>query len=508
MSVYPELADDRAAGRLTTRLPDGVALDRVTWGMLSHNAVPGVAPVRRTQLDDHVVLTFEAPGVPLSRRMETPLRKDDVLQLLEAMTDAVLATDRHMIPTASLLYDPEKVFVDDAGGVVMLCVPVEGADHGDPVGFMKRVIFNLRYDPQDDTSYVSDLINVLGGSPAGDVSKLSRLLRATRVSDAGGRARHAQAPADPVAPVPPAPAPVPGATPWGGAQAAPAREVPRPVAADAARAGGPGFAVPGGAPVPAGAPTAARPAAPAAVDDEDDISLAYLLQHYSKENKERYDRARKARAAAKASAQAADGAGAPPPPVPAPPAPGQPAPGAYGAPQGGAVPAPPHHGVPEAPVVPGPPTPVGAVPPVPGLPTVPPFDAGAVPFAPAPVAPGYGPGAPVVPPPAAVVDPTAHARFGLQDTSTGVTTWLTKPITVVGRRRARVDIAVADETVSKNHAIVQMDGETCSIIDNASTNGVEVDGERIVPLEAVPLRDGSRIRVGEVVLVLLDRATW
>lgn len=498
MTIFPELTDDRAAGRLTTTLGDGVALDTVTWGMLTHNAVPGVATVRRTQLDDRVVLAFEAPGEPLARRMEAPLRKDQVLQLLDSMVDAVLAADRHMIPLAALVYDPERVFVDATGAVTMICVPVEGADHGDPVAFFKRVIFNLRYAPQDDTSYVSDLINVLGGSTPGDVSKLSRLLRATRVSDAAGRGAPGTAPAPVQGVAAPGVAAPATAAPWGETAPLPEWGVPMAVAGVAARTAGPGFAVPGGTAVPVGRPTpATRAAVPTEDEDGEEVSLAYLLQHYSKENKERYDRGRKARAAAKAAARTAAGAapeGAPAAAVtPGPPAP--PLPGDVGVP--------PHAPYPVVPPVP--PAPAGAAPypgpPAPGIPAVPGY-----PVAVDVVAPSAPPGYPRHS--GAPGDPGAAARFGLQDMTTGATTWLTKPITVVGRRRARVDIAVADGTVSKNHAIVQVDGETCSIIDNASTNGVEVDGVRIAPLEATTLSPGSRISVGDVVLVLVDRAAW
>lgn len=493
MTIFPELADDRAAGRLKTTLPEGATLDSVTWGMLTHNEIPGVAAVRRTQLDDRVELSFAAPGESLASRMDTPLTKDQVLALLDGMVEAVLAAGRHMIPTSALLYDPERVFVTADGAVTMICVPLDGSDHGDPVGFFKRVIFNLRYAPQDDTSYVSDLINVLGSSAAGDVSRLSRLLRATRVSEAAGRGATSstqapqQAPggASPVVQTVGESAPLPE---WG---------APESASGAAPRAAGPGFAVPGGATVPAGQPVpAARAAATLEPEDEDHVSLAYLLQHYSKENKERYDRGRRARAAAKAAARAAaaETAGAVPAIATSAAAAAPPAPAAPSAPA--ALPAPPgalagHAGGPVHPQGAGA---VAAAPPA-GVPT------------PEHAVPEETPlGYPRHAEPSA--GQPAVQRFGLQDLSTGATVWLTKPITVVGRRRARVDIAVAGDTVSKKHAIVQVDGDTCSIIDNASTNGVEIDGVRIAPMEAVVLQPGARVGVGDVVLMLVDRAAW
>lgn len=478
---YTEVA---GGGRLELRLAPDASVDAMTWGMLSHNDIPGIARVSRSQLDDSVSLTFGVTGVPLAQLMDHPQRKADVLWLLDAMVDAVLALERHLVPVSMVVYDPGHVYVDTtARTVTMICVPVESADHGDPVTFFKKVIFNLRYDQRDDTTYVSDLINVLGGAEARDLSRLSRLLRANRLTD--------ETPHRPQQAADPAPAPVNGVYAVHGVvppvAVAPERVAPQPGA----------FEVPG-APGHVQPPRPARPArpTPAADEDEEQISLFYLLQHYTRENKERYDRQRKARAEAKEAEQAEEAAAAAaPPPAPyaehaAVPGSAVPEPGAHGAvpgyaPGGGAIPV---GVVPESPAghAPAPEQPA---------PTVPAAYIGAAPYAADPRNPG---------PPGQPVPPSPYVLFGLRDDATGVTTWLEKPITVVGRRRARVDVAILDDLVSKQHAILQVDSGLCSIIDNASTNGVEVDGRKIAPLEPTTLRQGSRVRIGEASFTIVE----
>lgn len=474
-------------GRLETVLAPEASIDGTTWGMLSHNVIPGIARVSRSQLDDRVSLAFGVVGTTLARTMDQQLRKEDVLWMLDAMVEAVLAVERHMIPVESVVYDPDHVYVDAASRTVtMVCVPVEGVDHGDPVTFFKKVIFNLRYDQRDDTTYVSDLINVLGGSEAHDLSRLARLLRANRLTNDAAHRQHVAA-AEPA--------------PVDGVHVPPGVAVPvvSPVAPD--RPVGP--PQPGAFQVPGGATVAPQPRAAAAkvqpADDEEQISLFYLLQHYTKENKDRYDRQRKARADAKELEQAEQPvASTMPPPgyadhgspeVPAQHVGHDPAHGyAHGyasgavAPQGAG-----HGGFEQAGAAPAAHQPY-------------PYGAAAVTH--------VGAGSPVDPrhagPPGQPLPPSPYVLFGLRDEATGVTTWLEKPITVVGRRRARVDVAISDDLVSKQHAILQVDAGVCSIIDNASTNGVEVDGQKIAPLEPVVVHQGTHVKIGEARFTVVE----
>ena len=99
--------------------------------------------------------------------------------------------------------------------------------------------------------------------------------------------------------------------------------------------------------------------------------------------------------------------------------------------------------------------------------------------------------------------PTPVVHRGLLTVlATGERVWIEGALFRIGRRRARVDLAVAGDTVSKVHATIhQQDPETWSIIDNGSTNGVEIDDLRIDPLVPVVLRPGQRIRIGDQVLV-------
>ena len=63
---------------------------------------------------------------------------------------------------------------------------------------------------------------------------------------------------------------------------------------------------------------------------------------------------------------------------------------------------------------------------------------------------------------------------------------------VLGRSR-ECDIQLNDANVSRKHAEVRQEGATYWVVDLDSTNGTEVNGERV---ERAKLSDGDRITLG------------
>lgn len=70
----------------------------------------------------------------------------------------------------------------------------------------------------------------------------------------------------------------------------------------------------------------------------------------------------------------------------------------------------------------------------------------------------------------------------------------------IGRIAGPNLLGVRDPLVSRRHCIVRHTGEALILIDNDSTNGTFLDGERIT--ERAMLRDGSRIQVGDTVIIV------
>lgn len=66
---------------------------------------------------------------------------------------------------------------------------------------------------------------------------------------------------------------------------------------------------------------------------------------------------------------------------------------------------------------------------------------------------------------------------------------------VIGRR-AGADVQLPHPAVSGAHATLRLEGPRATLVDEASTNGTKVNGARIAPQRAKPLRDGDVIEIG------------
>jgi pSer/pThr/pTyr-binding forkhead associated (FHA) protein len=71
---------------------------------------------------------------------------------------------------------------------------------------------------------------------------------------------------------------------------------------------------------------------------------------------------------------------------------------------------------------------------------------------------------------------------------------------VLGRQVGVADLLVEDEGVSRQHAALVHKDDALFLIDLKSLAGVTVDGQRVKPLEATTLKEGSEIALGETAL--------
>ncbi|MFL5799192.1 MAG: FHA domain-containing protein [Actinomycetota bacterium] len=144
------------------------------------------------------------------------------------------------------------------------------------------------------------------------------------------------------------------------------------------------------------------------------------------------------------------------------------------------------------PPVAGPPPPA---PPPPMAPLTPPVDTtGVIPAAPLPPSP-----APQVPGPAA---PTGRSPAGPRLAVTagpmvGLSFALTRESLRVGRDPG-VEVVLRDQTVSRQHASLELRGGLWTVTDLGSTNGTSVGGQRLQPQQPVTLQPGTTVQFGDV----------
>ncbi|GAB4499727.1 MAG: hypothetical protein OHK0052_15170 [Anaerolineales bacterium] len=99
--------------------------------------------------------------------------------------------------------------------------------------------------------------------------------------------------------------------------------------------------------------------------------------------------------------------------------------------------------------------------------------------------------------------PSARARLTWQDDN-GAQEYLIRnaQTIVIGRSRDNT-IMIAHPKISRQHASLEWQGETCYLRDLGSSNGTFLNGNRLQPQQPHPLKPGDRIELHQV-LVLFD----
>ena len=71
---------------------------------------------------------------------------------------------------------------------------------------------------------------------------------------------------------------------------------------------------------------------------------------------------------------------------------------------------------------------------------------------------------------------------------------------IVGRSRA-AQVHIPESTVSRQHATIAHQGEAFYVVDDRSSNGVYLNGQKLPPGQSCPLHHGDMLRLGEFLLL-------
>lgn len=296
------------------------AIDSMSLGMLTNNKILGLAQTIFTQLDTNKYIKYNISAhVSVKQFFSGSVNKKRLIGVFKGIVNAMFSAEDYMIDTRSILMDLDYIFADvSTCETVLICLPIMEVENNqtDLGTFFKNILFSTQFDSTENCDYVAKIMNYLNSAPIFSLKDFKALLdEIDGVAPAKPAAPAAQpvvAPpvqkpvsqpvAQPAAQVAPAARP---ATPVAPKQAAPAAPVapraaapvmpkapasapvmpkaPAPAAPKMPTPPAPKMAVPKGTPA---MPQAAK-TAPAA-DAGEEISWLYLMQHYNKENAEKY----------------------------------------------------------------------------------------------------------------------------------------------------------------------------------------------------------------------------
>lgn len=272
---------------LVYALSDDEMIDSMTLGMITNNAILGLASTMFMQMNAVRYMKYNVSSkIPVSQFFSGPVNKRRLLGVFEGIVNAMLAAEEYMIDAGTILMDLNYIYADvSTCDTTLVCLPVTGFEQKKDIHmFFKEIMFSTRFDQTENCDHVTKIINYLNGASLFSLADFQSLLGELREGEqsapAGKTSVRPQnpAPAPPPYPgpdsMPPVPNPVPRPAP--GAVSAPQSypESALPVLERENTAG----SVIQSPPVPepnTGSGDGGK---------EKGMSLFYLLRHYDKEN--------------------------------------------------------------------------------------------------------------------------------------------------------------------------------------------------------------------------------
>jgi hypothetical protein len=239
---------------LVYRVEQGETVDTVSLGMLTNNKIAGLAPLYYTRSDSDIFLKYSVTSkIAVRDFFAGEVNRRRLSGVISGIAASADAAEEYMLDSSLFVLESEYIFVDVTTlQTSLICLPVEGRAASAPGlrAFFKELMMNARYDMRESCDYVAGIISCLNEEGPFTLSGLKNVARRfeRRVEDDTERA-------------------APAEDEQGGAEGPPA-------------------------------PVVSAPAAPEGNVREDgaaavaEISLPYLLTHYSRENKRLYRRGR------------------------------------------------------------------------------------------------------------------------------------------------------------------------------------------------------------------------
>lgn len=146
--------------------------------MLTNNEISGLLPmtVIRKNLDAEIRYNVTSL-VPLSQLIQEPLSKTKVLNVLRSVVLAATQVEEYMLDVTELSLKEEQIYVNMISGEAKLMyLPFHTKNSEDVIGFVKRLITSLQYEPGEDFSYILKLMNALNGGSITTVAELEQFI--------------------------------------------------------------------------------------------------------------------------------------------------------------------------------------------------------------------------------------------------------------------------------------------------------------------------------------------
>lgn len=158
-------------------------IDTMSLGMITNNKIAGIVPTVFTQLDADKFIKYNVTSRITAKEFLTGIvNKKRLLGVFSGITRAILSAEEYMIDVSNLLIDLDYIYTNVSScETTLICLPVisknnENVDFG---MMFKKILFSTQFDQTENCDYVAKLINYLNSTPVFSITDFDRLLTET-----------------------------------------------------------------------------------------------------------------------------------------------------------------------------------------------------------------------------------------------------------------------------------------------------------------------------------------
>lgn len=154
-------------------------VDTMGLGMITNNKIDGIVPTLFTQSDTDRFIKYNISAkVSAKEFLSGVVNKKRLLGVFISVLKAIKSTEEYMIDARSLLIDLEHIYVDVSKCDAMLvCLPLVRQNESVNIPmFFKQIMFSTQFDQNENCDYVAQIINYLNSTPVFSVDAFEKLL--------------------------------------------------------------------------------------------------------------------------------------------------------------------------------------------------------------------------------------------------------------------------------------------------------------------------------------------
>lgn len=153
---------------LTYRFQEKENIDTMSLGMLSNNKVAGITPIIYGQVDSDNFFKYDITSkVTASQFLEGHVNKKRLVGLFSSIITAIMSAEEYMIDVNTLIFDLDYIYVDASTcKAEMVCLPLIAQDNQkfDLGLFFKDIMFSIQFDSTESSEYITKIMNYLNSS--------------------------------------------------------------------------------------------------------------------------------------------------------------------------------------------------------------------------------------------------------------------------------------------------------------------------------------------------------